>query len=534
MKEKIRIVSVTIMLLGIFFMACKNNDNPITLGEKKFPKTITVNGSHFVDDSGRQVILNGINIVNKNKDEGYIFQSGPELYENLSKWGVNCIRFIVIWDRLEPEPGIYNEYYLKEIDKCIALAEKNNLFVVLDMHQDLYSVKYSDGAPEWATLDEGKPHTTGAIWSDAYMMSEAVQTSFDNFWSNKPASDGIGIQDHYAALWRHLAERYADNSTVIGYDIMNEPFPGSTALESTNILLSAYGELHYSLTGEALDEEQLTTMWEDENKRIEALEILSDKDNYHFVFSRLFELNKEFETTSLQNMYQKVASAIREVDKKHILFLEHSYFSNTGVGSSIERVTLSDGSPDPLLAYAPHGYDLVTDTEAVAMASNERVSYIYGQIAKKGEQLKMPVWLGEWGALSGSSMSMVPAAKNAVKLIEKHLFGNAYWSYNPGTENSEYFKQILNRVYPAYVNGELISYSNNFDSRQFTMTWKEDNKSNAITIIFVPSISKLDKKALNEWGQVEIEKIEDSDAGWVIVSPLNSAENRILTLYFNY
>lgn len=58
-------------------------------------------------------------------------------------------------DRLEPEPGVYNEDYLKEIDERIQWAEQNNLFVVLDMHQDLFSVKYSDGAPEWATLDEG-------------------------------------------------------------------------------------------------------------------------------------------------------------------------------------------------------------------------------------------------------------------------------------------------------------------------------------------------------------------------------------------
>ncbi|MCM4172387.1 hypothetical protein DHD32_12910 [Arenibacter sp. TNZ] len=528
-KMKIRIVPMTVMLLGIFFMSCKNNGNSTALVGEKFPKTITINGSYFVDNNGRQVILNGINIVSKNKEEGYIFQSGPELYENLAKWGVNCIRFIIIWDRLEPEPGVYNEEYLKEIDQRIALAEKNNLFVVLDMHQDLFSVKYSDGAPEWATLDDGKPHTTGVIWSDAYMMSEAVQTSFDNFWLNKPASDGIGLQDHYASLWQHIAKRYVDNSTIIGFDIMNEPFPGSSALESTKILLTAYGELHYSLTGEKLNEEQLTIIWRDEGNRMEALKILSNTENYHFVFSRLFELNKEFETTYLQQMYQKVALAIREVDTKHILFLEHSYYSNTGVGSSIERVNLPNGSPDPLIAYAPHGYDLVTDTESVAMASNERVSYIFDQIAKKGEQLKMPVWLGEWGAFYGNSTSVIPVAKNSVQLIEKHLFGNAYWSYDPGTENLEYFKQALVRVYPAYVSGELISYGNDFESRQFTMTWREGKKNNAVTMIFASSLSKLDIDALNKWGDVKIEKIKYSDAGWLIIPPLKDGGERKLT-----
>ncbi|GGW35544.1 hypothetical protein GCM10007383_20680 [Arenibacter certesii] len=501
--------------------------------QSNLPKSITIIGNRFVDESGREVILNGINIVSKNKNEGYIFQSGPELYENLSKWGVNCIRFIIIWDRLEPEPGVYNEEYLKEIDQRIALAEKNNLFVVLDMHQDLFSVKYADGAPEWATLDEGKPHTTGAIWSDAYMMSEAVQTAFDNFWLNKPASDGIGLQDHYAALWKHIATRYADNATVIGYDIMNEPFPGSSAIESTRTLLKAFGELYYSHTGEILEEEQLAAMWADEKQRMEALKLISNEENYDFVFSQLYKLNREFETNHLQKMYQKVAQAIREVDRNNILFLEHSYYSNTGVASSIERTTLPDGRPDPLVAYAPHGYDLVTDTEAVATASNERVSYIYNQIAKKGEQLKMPVWLGEWGAFYGNSISVIPTAKNAVQLIEKHLFGNAYWSYDPGTENLEYFKQILVRAYPAYVNGELISYGNDFDSQQFNMVWKEAKKSNAGTMVFIPSLSKLNREALEEWGDVEIEKINYSDAAWLVILPEDGKGERKLTLYFD-
>ena len=95
------------------------------------------------------------------------------------------------------------------------------------------------------------------------------------------------------------------------------------------ILLTAYGELHHSLTGEVLSEMQLVEMWGDENKRMNALKVISNKKNYHQVFSKLFDLNKKFETTHLQSMYQKVALAIREVDQKHILFLEHSYYGNT-------------------------------------------------------------------------------------------------------------------------------------------------------------------------------------------------------------
>ena len=519
---------VMAILIGVVFTSCKHS-NETTSNANIWPTTITVKGDQFVDNFGRQVILNGVNVGSKNKEEGYIFQSGPELYEKLKKQGVNTIRFLIIWDGLEPEPGVYNEAYLKEIDQRIAWAAANDMFVVLDMHQDLYSVKYADGAPEWATLTEDKPHTTGAVWSDAYLMSEAVQTAFDNFWLNKPASDGIGLQDHYAALWQHIAKRYADNKTVIGYDIMNEPFPGSSGVQSTMILLGAYGQLHYKLTGEVLTEQQLGAMWMDDAQRMEALEVISTTEHYDFVISQLFDLVHEFETKHLQPMYQKVSNAIREVDTNHILFLEHSYYGNTGVASSIQRVTLAEGSPDPLVAYAAHGYDLVVDTEAAAMAATARVEYIFNQIAKKGKELKMPVWIGEWGAYYDNSESVIPTAISSMNLIEKHLFGNAYWSYTNQLDQMEYFKQVLLRPYPAYTNGTLKRYHNDFESGNFTMEWEESKDGSAATVVYIPHLSKLKNDEIKAFS---IEKIKNSDAGYLTIPSTGKVETRTLELSF--
>ena len=519
---------VMAILIGVVFTSCKHT-NETTSNANIWPTTITVKGDQFVDNFGRQVILNGVNVGSKNKEEGYIFQSGPELYEKLKKQGVNTIRFLIIWDGLEPEPGVYNEAYLKEIDQRIAWAAANDMFVVLDMHQDLYSVKYADGAPEWATLTEDKPHTTGAVWSDAYLMSEAVQTAFDNFWLNKPASDGIGLQDHYAALWQHIAKRYADNKTVIGYDIMNEPFPGSSGVQSTMILLGAYGQLHYKLTGEVLTEQQLGAMWMDDAQRMEALEVISTTEHYDFVISQLYDLVHEFETKHLQPMYQKVSNAIREVDTNHILFLEHSYYGNTGVASSIQRVTLTEGSPDPLVAYAAHGYDLVVDTEAAAMAATARVEYIFNQIAKKGKELKMPVWIGEWGAYYDNSESVIPTAISSMNLIEKHLFGNAYWSYTNQLDQMEYFNQVLLRPYPAYTNGTLKRYHNDFESGNFTMEWEESKDGSAATVVYIPHLSKLKNDEIKAFS---IEKIKNSDAGYLTIPSTGKVETRTLELSF--
>ncbi|MFV0590261.1 MAG: cellulase family glycosylhydrolase [Draconibacterium sp.] len=526
-KIKINIAQLfPILLSSIIVLGCSKNKHE---KESIFPVNITVNGDHFVDDNGRHVILNGINIECKSKEDQYLVKDSPEFYVKLKSWGYNCIRFIIIWDGLEPEPGVYNEDYLKEIDKRIQWAGENNMFVVLDMHQDLFSVKYGDGAPEWATLEENEEHIAGEIWSDAYFMSNAVQTAFDNFWGNKPASDGVGIQDHYANLWKYIADRYADNPTVIGYDIFNEPFAGSSAKYAMPAILKAYGELVYEKSGKLLTEEELVAMWSDGSKRAEALNILTTRDNYSQVIDALYELNREFETTYLQAMYQKVANSIREVDSNHILFLEHSYFSNMGVNSSIERVTLEDGSPDVRVAYAPHGYDLVTDTEDASSANSERIQLIFDRIKAKGEQLKMPVWLGEWGAYYGHSEGMIPVAQNAVSLIESNLFGSAYWSFYSGIENMNYFQKALLRPYPAYISGELIEYSYDQIKGELNVEWAEESCLNP-SIIFVPWLSRLKTTGIDN--QIKIEKISNSDSGWVIVNPSGKGDKRRIVFRF--
>jgi endoglycosylceramidase len=93
------------------------------------------------------------------------------------------------------------------------------------MHQDVYSRYFCcDGAPEWAIRDDGLPFEQLPQW-DLNYFTKAVMASFDNFWNYAgPHSD---LQDHYADAWAAVAERFKDHPAVIGYDLMNEPSPGS-------------------------------------------------------------------------------------------------------------------------------------------------------------------------------------------------------------------------------------------------------------------------------------------------------------------
>ena len=36
------------------------------------------------------------------------------------------------------------------------------------------------------------------------------------------------MQDRYAAAWRHVAARFRGNPNVLGYELLNEPWPGTT------------------------------------------------------------------------------------------------------------------------------------------------------------------------------------------------------------------------------------------------------------------------------------------------------------------
>lgn len=524
-KMMVKYSLVLLMLLLLF--SCNQSDK--IAQNKGF---VSIEGQKFVDSFGRQIIFSGTNYISKNPNEKYIPQHNQEIFEQFKSWGFNCIRLGIIWDGLEPEPGVYNEEYMKEIDKRIEWAAKNGIYVFLDMHQDLYGSKFSDGAPEWATLDNGQPHYSGAVWSDSYLISPAVQTAFDNFWKNSPAPDGVGIQDHYSNLWKHLAQRYANNTTVIGYDIMNEPFMGTAANQILPLMLGSYAQVFAQETGKTPPSaEELVAMWGGEESRMEALDFISTRERFSKVVDAAYEVNAAFEKNELQSMYQKVANAIREVDTYHILFLNHSYFANTGVSSAIEPTKLADGTTDPLVAYAAHGYDLVVDTKEVDSPSYERVEFIFDRINETGKRMNVPVLIGEWGAFNGKSTKMIETAQQVVNLFEGFNFSNTYWCHYNGIENDPYFSEAVIRPFPMFISGNLVSYNYNSGTGDFTCNWNESAESTEPTVIYVPNLRNQlgnDIEVNPAAEQIVFEYCEKSNAGRLLIAPTGKNEKRTL------
>jgi endoglycosylceramidase len=122
---------------------------------------------------------------------------------------------------------------------------------LLDFHQDLYNERFQgEGWPDWAVQDDGLPAQPQSGFPGNYLAMPALQRSFDHFWDNDPGPGGVGLQDRYAAAWRHVASRFHDNPSVLGYDLLNEPWPGTLWQQCANTAgcplfdakLSAFGD----------------------------------------------------------------------------------------------------------------------------------------------------------------------------------------------------------------------------------------------------------------------------------------------------
>jgi endoglycosylceramidase len=390
---------------------------------------VTASGTQFLDASAKPLILHGLNVANKSPQEGYVGDLTPKDFAAIRSWGMNCIRLAIFWDGLEPQPGHFDRAYLDRIAQRVAWAKAQGLYVLLDMHQDLYSVKFSDGASAWATLDEGQPFTRTAVWSDAYYGSPAVQSALDHFWANSAAPDGEGLQDRYARAWQFVAQRFRDEPAVIGYDLMNEPFPGKDAPRVLQATFGKLGELLAIHFGpKAPTPEELFSMEATPQGRRQIAEWLKDMTLFTGMLEPATPIMQAFERDRLVPMYVRVHKAIRAVDSRHIVFLEPAMSANMGIPSALTPLADASGKRDPEQAYAPHGYDLVTDTDSIDLNSNERVALIFQRHAEYAQTLQMPMLVGEWGAFYEN-----PSAAGAARFIARQFdllgCGDLYWDY---------------------------------------------------------------------------------------------------------
>jgi endoglycosylceramidase len=187
-------------------------------------------GRWITGADGRVAVLHGLNMVFKRPPYAPdAVGFGDDDAAFLAQEGFDTVRLGVIYEAVEPRPGVYDDAYLARIQQTVDVLGRHGIAVLLDFHQDLFSERFQgEGFPEWAIQDDGLPAQPQAGFPANYLVMPALQRSFDHFWQNDPGPGGVGLQDRYAAAWRHVAERFHANPAVLGYDLLNEPWPGST------------------------------------------------------------------------------------------------------------------------------------------------------------------------------------------------------------------------------------------------------------------------------------------------------------------
>ncbi len=189
----------------------------------------SVEGGFLRDQQGRALILHGANVSGMNKYPPYFdFHQPPDIARMRDEWGMNSMRLLTTWAAIEPERGSFDDAYLSALEQRVEWAEAADIFVIVDMHQDLYGEGFTggDGAPRWTC--------------DASRYAAFVPTTpwfFGNLDPNVEACvDGLyhddGLQAEFTAAWAHVAQKLASHKNVIGFDPLNEPGWGTAAMNA--------------------------------------------------------------------------------------------------------------------------------------------------------------------------------------------------------------------------------------------------------------------------------------------------------------
>jgi hypothetical protein len=223
-------------------MKADSTDPPLE-PPKLSTRRLTTRGGTLIDELGRAVILRGVNVGGRSKmppflpfdiaDASEIAVKAERLMAAVRALGSNAVRLTFSWEALETVRGTFDAEYLRRYRLLLDAAQKAQLAVIVDFHQDVFHAAFcGDGFPEWAlgNIAHGPPHYDCSFpyWAFPYFDPQSpVSQAFYRFWSNQD-----GLLDAFEAMWRHVAREVGRHPAVAAFEIINEPGAGSTPLET--------------------------------------------------------------------------------------------------------------------------------------------------------------------------------------------------------------------------------------------------------------------------------------------------------------
>jgi endoglycosylceramidase len=390
--------------------------------------TLGQEGRWITDEHGRVVFVHAVNMVYKRapyypKAVGF----GADDARFLRRHGFNGVRLGVIYKGIEPRPGRYDDGYIAHIAKTQRVLANHDVFSQIDFHQDLYNEKFQgEGWPDWAVQDDGLPNPKNGFPGN-YLTNPALQRAFDHFWANDPGPGGVGLVRRYADAWRHVARRFRSADRVLGYDVMNEPWPG--------------------------------TVWQPCANPAGC---------------------PQFDTGPLAAMTRKVTGAIRDVDRRHIVWHEPNVLFDFGAQTHLPKIGSNSG-------FSFHDYCL--ENSAPSCPTTE--AHVFDNADDEARQTDRALMLTEFGATDER-----PRIQHIVDLADQHMVSWMWWAYcgcdDPTTSGPGNLQAIvkdpakpprgsnvlhrklalIDRPYPQVVAGTPTSFGYNRDANTFHLTYR--------------------------------------------------------------
>jgi endoglycosylceramidase len=125
---------------------------------------------------------------------------------------------------LEPRIDAYDPAYLRRFSALDSLLGQYGIGTYITLNQDGYNARcgpWTDGFPNWMVL----PRTASES-----LTGPQCEEAWQRFFANARAGDGVGLRDHVLSMWRYAAGVFGGERNIIGYDLLNEPGSGSSAL----------------------------------------------------------------------------------------------------------------------------------------------------------------------------------------------------------------------------------------------------------------------------------------------------------------
>ena len=356
------------------------------------------------DDQGRHYIPRGFVVNTNDGNQSVMFEADD--YWRMARMGANMQVIRLELSRFGTMPGTqYDASYFDKLDTLTRLG--SNVGMLTTFKMTLY------GVPDF---------------------------TWEAFWANEN-----GIQDDYAAAWHILWERYADNSDVVGYDLVNEP-----------------RKMTMDISYDALTRDHLVPYYE----RLigEALAYNPDK---------MFLCQTIFMNRGEAIDFNQYAEIRYPIDGPNVVFAPHIYQDR------IDRIepTLRRFEREALLLDAPiligeWGFPTLQTTDT---SVEEQLEYqrFYIRTAELFDETGMGT-IKAWFLGTPRFQNFLPGGPSTWAIFQD--------SQSRGTVERRYITDIIARPYPRIVAGDIQRFGFDFATRELSMTITPNNSAGASLI----------------------------------------------------